>query len=149
MTKTPRALVGALTISLLVAACGGSAGDTTTTTSPTTTVPAAGDVIAEFRTPDGETYRVLLTGEAAAQARAAFAASEYPGIPNGYIERGDGGVNLGHDWHIRDVEFAEMTIEICDGTVSYIDDLGYDEFVSQHGDQFCPWGAELVDLVEA
>ncbi|HUG75537.1 MAG TPA: hypothetical protein VMM81_07705 [Acidimicrobiia bacterium] len=148
MTKTLRALVGALTISLLVAACGGSAGDTTTTTSPTTTVPTSGDVIAEFRTPDGETYRVLLTGVAAAQARAAFAAGENPGIPNGYIERGDGEVNLGHDWHIRDVEFADMTIEVCDGTVSYIDDLGYDEFVNQHGNQFCPWGAELVDLVE-
>jgi len=143
-----RALVGALTISLLVAACGGSAGDSTTTTSPTTTAPASGDVIAEFRTSDGETYRVLLTGDAAAQARAALAVGENPGIPNGYIERGDGEVNLGHDWHIRDVEFADMTIELCDGTVSYIDDLGYDEFVSQHGDQFCPWGAELVDLIE-
>jgi hypothetical protein len=148
MIKTLRALVGALTISLLIAACGGSTDDTTTTTSPTTTVPASGDVIAEFRTSDGETYRVLLTGDAAVQASAAFAAGENPGIPNGYIERGDGEVNLGHDWHIRDVEFADMTIELCDGTVSYVDDLGYDEFVNQHGNQFCPWAAELVDLLE-
>jgi hypothetical protein len=148
MTKTLRALVGALTISMVVSACGGSADDTTTITSPTTTAPGASDVIAEFRTSDGETYRVLLTGDAAAQARAAFAAGENPGIPNGYIERGNAGVNLGHEWHIRDVEFADMTIEVCDGAVSYIDELGYDEFVSQHGDQFCPWSAELVDLVE-
>jgi hypothetical protein len=147
MNKTSRALIGALTISLLIAACGGSAGDTTTT-SPTTTPPTVGDVIAEFRTSDGETYRILLTGDAAAQARAAFSAGENPGIPNGYIERGNAGVNLGHEWHIRDVEFADMTIEVCDGTVSYIDDLGYDEFVNQHGNQFCPWSAELVDLIE-
>lgn len=148
MTKTLGALIGALTLTVAVAACGDSAGDTTTTTAPDTTVPADGSVIGEFRTPDGETYRTLLTGEAAAQARAAFAAGEYVGIPNGYIRPGDGGVNVGHEWHIVDVEFADMTIEICDGTVSYIDDIGYDEFVEQHGDQFCPWGAELVDLIE-
>lgn len=143
MNTTFRAVLGALTLSLLVSACGGSAGDTTTTT-----VPTSGDVVAEFRTSDGETYRVLLSGDAATQARAAFAAGENPGIPNGYIEPGDGGVNTGHDWHIRDVEFADMTIELCDGTVSYIDDLGYDEFVNQHGNQFCPWSAELVNLIE-
>jgi hypothetical protein len=146
MHKILGALVCALTLTVAVTACGDSAGDTTTTTTPT--IPANGSVIAEFRTPDGETYRTLLTGEAAAQARAGFAADEYVGIPNGYIRPGDGDVNTGHDWHIVDVEFADMTIEVCDGTVSYIDDLGYDEFVDQHGDQFCPWGAELVDLIE-
>jgi hypothetical protein len=151
MNTTFRAVTGALITMLAVVACGDTAGDTTTTTpttGPTTTVPSDGSVIAEFRTSDGQTYRILLTGEAAAQARAAFAAGEYAGIPNGLIHPGDGGVNIGHDWHVTDVEFADMTIEVCDGTVSYIDDLGYDEFVSQHGDRFCPWSAELVDLIE-
>lgn len=133
------ALVGALLLTVSVAACGD---DDSTTTLPN------GSVIAEFRTSDGETYRVLLTGDAAAQARAAFSTGDHPGIPNGLIRPGDGGVNLGHEWHVVDVEFADMTIEVCDGTVSYVDDLGYDEFVSQHGNQFCPWSADLVDLIE-
>ena len=143
MTRTIGALIGALTLTIAVTACGDSAGDTTTTT-----VPTSGDVIAEFRTPEGGTYRTLLTGDAAAHARAAFAAGDYAGIPNGFIHPGDGGINVGHEWHITDVEFADMTIEVCDGTVTYIDDLGYDEFVNPHGDRFCPWSAELVDLIE-
>jgi hypothetical protein len=49
---------------------------------------------------------------------------------------------------VTDVEFADMAIEVCDGTVSYVDDLGYEGFVAQHGDRFCPWAAELVDLIE-
>jgi len=134
-------------IALLAAvavACGDDdAGDTTSTT----TLPD-GAIVAEFRTPDGETYRILLSGDAAVTARAAFAAGTNPGIPNGRILPGDGGVNIGHEWHVVEVEFADFAIEVCDGTVSYIDDLGYDEFVSQHGDRFCPWSAELVDLIE-
>ncbi|WKZ82133.1 MAG: hypothetical protein QY307_08575 [Acidimicrobiia bacterium] len=158
MTR-PRAgvIIGAIILSLSIAACGGDAADTTTTAPPATTLPPVstvptttlpdGSVIAVFETPDGETYRVLLTGTAAEQARQAFAAGERPGIPNGVIQPGDGGVNTGHDWHVIEVEFADFTIEVCDGTVSYVDDLGYEEFVSQHGDRFCPWAAELVDLI--
>lgn len=41
-----------------------------------------------------------------------------------------------------------MAIEVCDGTASSIDDLGYEEFVNQHGDRFCPWTVELVQLIE-
>jgi hypothetical protein len=139
-------------ISLLVVvavACGDddAGGSTTTPTTPTTTLPD-GAVIAEFRTPDGETYRILLSGDAAVTARAAFASGTSPGIPNGRIVAGDGGVNIGHEWHIVEVEFADFAIEVCDGTVSYIDDLGLDEYMNQHGDRYCPWSAELVDLID-
>ena len=131
-------------LAMVIAACGDANGGTTPTTEP----PANDSVIAEFQTPDGESYRALLTGEAAAHARAAHAAGEHPGIPNGVIQPGDGGINTGHDWHVVNVEFAEVTIEVCDGTVSYMDSLGYEEFVDQHGDRFCPWSAELVDIIE-
>jgi len=50
---------------------------------------------------------------------------------------------------VTEVEFADMAIEVGDGTVSYIDDLGYEGFVAQHGDRCCPWSAELVDLIES
>ncbi len=129
---------------LALTACGDDDADTTTTT----TLPS-GSVIAEFRTPDGATYRALLTGDAAEHARSAFASGEPAGIPNGLILPGDGGVNLGHEWHIEDIEFADFTIEVCDGTVSYLDEVGYDAWVASQGDRYCPWGAELIDLIEA
>jgi hypothetical protein len=103
-------------------------------------------VIAEFRTSDGVSYWILLSGESAEHVRQAFAAGESPGIPNGRINPGDGGVNTGHNWHITDVEFADFAIEVCDGTAGYIDEIGYEDFVNQHGQSFCPWNAELVGL---
>ena len=136
-----------ITAAVLLAACGGRTGEGTTTTGPAVTIPE-GAVIAEFETPDGERYRALLDGDAADNARLLFAGGEAPRIPNGLIHPGDGGVNLGHEWHVTDVEFADMAIEVCDGTVSYVDDLGYEGFVAQHGDRFCPWAAELVGLIE-
>ncbi len=90
-----------------------------------------------------------MTGAAAVRAIESHALGESPGIPVGRIQPGDGGINLGHDWHIIKVEFADMAMEVCDGNAGYIDDLGYDEFVSQHGEYFCPWGAELVNLTES
>ena len=129
----------ATTCAMLLAACGDSTAATTTTTLP------EGAVIAEFSTPDGN-FKVLLTGIAADQARAAFAEGNQPGIPNGRILAGDGGVNIGHDWHLLDVEFADLAIEVCDGTAAYIDEIGYDTWVAGSGGRYCPWGAQLVGL---
>ncbi|HEX5630023.1 MAG TPA: hypothetical protein VFY15_00040 [Acidimicrobiia bacterium] len=125
----------------LVAACGDDDAGTTTTTLP------EGAVIAEFSTPDGN-FKVLLTGTAAEQARTAFANGTQPGIPNGRILRGDGGVNTGHDWHLVEVEFADLAIEVCDGTANYIDTVGYDEWIANAGDRYCPWGAQLIAVTE-
>ena len=91
-------------LAVVAVACGDDDAGTTTT------LPR-GSVTAEFETPDGEAYRVLLTGDAAETARQAYAAGENPGIPNGLILPGDGGINVGHDWHVEDVEFADMAIE--------------------------------------
>ena len=93
-------------LAIVAVGCGDDAAGEGTTT---TTLPD-GSVIAEFRTPDGASYRILLTGDAAATARAAFAAGTNPGIPNGRILPGDGGVNTGHEWHIVEVEFADFAI---------------------------------------
>lgn len=148
MTKNIGMITCALLTTVVACADAGSGSTTTVTTPPaSTTAPTADSVIAEFRTSDGVTYRVLLAGEAAMHIRQ-FQPGDEPGIPNGRINPGDGGVNTGHEWHITEVEFADLAIEVCDGTVSYIDDLGYQEFVSQHGDRFCPWTVELVQLIE-
>lgn len=127
-----------LSAAVFAAACGGAAGVTTST------VPE-GAVVASFSTPDGS-FRVLLTGAAAEEARVAFASGQQPGIPNGKIMGGDGGINLGHDWHLEEVEFADMATEVCDGTAAYVDSVGYEGWVASQGDRYCPWGAELIGL---
>ena len=149
MINTARALAGVLLV-VATAACSADVAPSTTVPSTTTTTTPAqtGSVIAEFRTPDGVTYKILLEGEAAEHARQAFANGDHAGIPNGKINPGDGGVNTGHEWHITEVEWADMAIEVCDGNAGYIDDLGYEEFVNQHGERFCPWNAELIELIE-
>jgi len=140
-TVTMRRLLAlALIAGFALTACGGDdAGDTTTTTL------SDGGVVAEFATADG-TFKVLLTGAAADAARTAFATGTQPGIPNGRILPGDGGVNTGHDWHLEEVEFAEMAIEVCDGTAAYVDSVGYNAWVASQGDRYCPWSAELIGV---
>lgn len=104
-------------------------------------------VVVTFRVAGAEEYRILLTDPAditiAEQLRAG---EEAPRIPNGVIVRdGDGGVNTGYSWHIdpASVEFAEVTIEVCDGLPSYVEEG------SLTGDRFCPWSAEVIDIQPA
>jgi hypothetical protein len=99
---------------------------------------------------DGETYvtRIDDPGDIA-RIEAALEGDGRAGIPNEKLEPGDGGFNLGHDWHVVDVELADMAMEICDGTVSYLDGLGYEAFVQEHGDRFCPWDARVPAVAPA
>ncbi|MDX1691156.1 MAG: hypothetical protein R3290_09070 [Acidimicrobiia bacterium] len=140
-----RLMAAGAAVLILVTACGDDATSTTTTTEPSTTTTTQPERnLVTFETADGERYVVELSDADAQRAREALAADGHAGIPNGLIQPGDGGINTGHDWHVIDVELADMTMELCDGTVSYIDDLGYDAFVAEHGDRFCPWGAKVV-----
>lgn len=102
--------------------------------------PMPAPIIATFDTPEGS-FRVLIDDPGAINRLAGAEVGTHVGIPNGRLVRGDGGVNTGHDWHLVEVEIVDMAMEVCDGTAAYIDRLGYDEFVAQHGDRFCPWGA--------
>lgn len=105
---------------------------------------AEGPLVATFRVSDREEYRILLTEPEDIELARAWQAGEFERlIPNGRIVMGDdGGVNTGYGWHIDpdDVELAEITVEVCDGLPSYIED----GILS--GDRFCPWNAELVSL---
>ena len=104
-------------------------------------------VVVTFRVADAEEYRILLTDpEDIAVAERLLAGEEAPRIPNGVIVRGgNGGVNTGYSWHIDpdSVEFAEMTIELCDGLPSYV------ENGSLSGERFCPWSAEVISIEPA
>jgi hypothetical protein len=117
-------------------------GIATPTASPSSSPSAkpSGSIIATFQVAD-EQYRVLIVDpDEIAIARKLLAGKQAPQIPNGRIARGDGGVNQPWSWHIdpRDFEFADMTIELCDGLPSYVEDG------TLTGDRFCPWSAKVV-----
>lgn len=105
----------------------------------------SGSVIVTFAVVDEE-FRILLTDpDDIAIARQLWAGEEAPSIPNGEIVRGETGVNTGWSWHIEpsSVEFADMTIEVCDGLPSHIEDG------TLTTERYCPWGAEVVDISPA
>lgn len=110
---------------------------------------AGAGVVVTFRVADAEEYRILLTDPediAIAERLLAGDPAETRRIPSGRIVRGgDGGVNTGYSWHIdpATVEFAEITIELCEGRPSYVEDG------TLSGDQFCPWSAEVIDIQPA
>lgn len=67
-------------------------------------------------------------------------AGKRTGFPIGPLRAGDGGYNSPWTWHFDEdkVEVAEVAIEVCDGTPS---------FVETHLSSFptyCPWSARIV-----
>ena len=131
MTRFQFAVLSALLLSALTAAsCSG------TVTSPS---PSA---IVTF-TVANETFRVQLT-DAASIAAARAAQNGGPNtIPNGRIFAGTQ-VNAGWSWHLENVEFAAVTIELCDGRPSDVERAG----VGYANGQYCPWGAKVMSIVE-
>lgn len=155
MSRIPLPTVaGVALVSLALAACTAQAPASPSPTPPATpaptpvaspSAPPSGAVVVTFRVVDEE-YRILLTDPADIDnARRLLAGEEAPAIPNGLIVRGDAGVNTGYSWHIdpASVEFADMTIELCDGVPSFVEDG------TLEGDRFCPWAAEVVDISAA
>lgn len=100
-------------------------------------------VVVTFETADGSTFRTVFEQPAdIAAVEAALAGDGYADIPIGTLAYGPGGVNAPHAWHMQDTTLAEITIELCDGTASMVDeDLVY--WVDTVG-QFCPWSATVV-----
>lgn len=90
-----------------------------------------------------EEYRILLTDPADIDiALRLLDGEEAPRIPNGLIVRGETGVNVGWSWSIDpdSIEFADVTMELCDGLPSHVEDG------TLTGDRYCPWGAELIAI---
>jgi hypothetical protein len=103
----------------------------------------SGPVIVTFASADGSTFRAVLEQPAdIAAVQEALAGDGYAGIPNGALAYGDGGVNAPHNWHMVDTTLADMTIEVCDGTATMVDeDTAY--WVETVG-RFCPWSATVI-----
>jgi hypothetical protein len=118
---------------------------------PTESAPPAelkGGILATFEVA-GEQFRVWVTNPQTVQQILDLAAgTSSASIPNGRILRGPGSAdyNLPWSWHLdpEEIEMAEMTIEACDGTPSYVEEH-LAEFVDTIG-RYCPWSARLVEV---
>lgn len=89
----------------------------------------------------GETFRVQLVGERQIEAARAAQGGGSARIPNGRIVLGVG-VNSGWSWHLEDVEFVQVAIEVCDGRPSDVERQGM-----QFGaGRFCPWSARVLAI---
>jgi len=98
--------------------------------------------VATFRVVDEEFRIELVTPELVAHAEALLRGEDVAAIPNGLVVRDDPSVNAPWSWHIDpdDVEFADMTTEVCDGLPSFVEDG------TVTSDRYCPWSAEIVSL---
>ena len=91
----------------------------------------------------GETYKIeLATPELVAHARQLLAGEKVASIPLGTVVRDGGGVNAPWSWHIdpATLQFADNTIEVCDGLPSYVEDH------TVTSPDYCPWSAKVIAI---
>jgi hypothetical protein len=106
--------------------------------------PTPVDVVVTVRVADAEEYRIRLTDpDDISIAQKLLAGEAAPRIPNGRVVRGQPDVNVGYSWHIDPdaVEFADTTIEVCDGRPSDV------ETGVLTSDRYCPWSAQVVAIM--
>jgi hypothetical protein len=161
MTRSPRLtfLVTTALAASIVAACGAGAASPSPTPKPPPTAaptptlaptpgvtpapsaPADGPVVVTFRAANGKTWKQRLTQpDDIAIAWKHLAGEEAPTIPNGRIVRTGPDVNVGWSWHLdpNDFEWADMTVEVCDGLPDYVEDG------TLTSDRYCSWEAKVV-----
>jgi hypothetical protein len=100
--------------------------------------------VAVFEVAGSETYKIeLATPELVQHAEDLLAGKPGAAIPLGTVVRDDAGVNAPWSWHIdpASLEFADMTIEVCDGLPSYVEDR------TVTSEQYCPWSAKVIDII--
>lgn len=126
--------IGFAAVVAIAAACAGACDDTPTTPSSS--------AIVTFRV-GTEQFRVRLTSQEQIAAARAAQSGGPARIPNGRIAPGRD-VNNPWSWHLVDVEFAEVTMELCDGRPSDVEREG----TAYGGGRYCPWGATVVTIEE-
>jgi hypothetical protein len=92
----------------------------------------------------GEEFRVEVTDPEEVARFKARLVSGLRGPISGELLPGDGGFNHPWAWHLdpTTVHVADLSIELCDGRPSFIeDDIAY--WFDSVG-RFCPWGAKVV-----
>ena len=95
-----------------------------------------------------EQFRVRIDNALlATKARRMMSRQEDQQIINGELARGDGGFNTGYDWHMKPntIQFADVTIEVCDGRPSDIQ--GDIDYWVDTVKRYCPWGGRFISEV--
>ena len=104
----------------------------------------SGPTVATFEVAGQGTYKIeLATPELIQHAKDLMAGTTEEGrIPVGTIVRDDPGVNAPWSWHIdpATLEFADQTIEVCDGLPEFVEDG------TLTSDVYCPWLAEVIAI---
>jgi hypothetical protein len=101
-------------------------------------------VYATFRVV-GDVFRASITNPTGIdQALALWRGQSQAKIPTGQLECANGTYNCGWTWRMTpaSITFAEITIEVCDATPSYVQG----NCASFPNGQYCPWSAELIEL---
>jgi len=153
MAPVAAKLLVAAAVALAAGGCGPASGASPSpattpaaTPAPSAAAPTSGPVFVTFRVADTETFRVeLVEPDDIAIAYALLAGEAAPAIPNGRLVRGPNDVNVGHPWTLdpADIEFADITTEVCDGLPSMVDDPSFTS------DRYCPWAAAVVAVEPA
>jgi hypothetical protein len=131
-TRRSKAVLGSVALAaVMAAACGDDE----------PTVPSSGAIVTLAVA--GETFYVALTTPAQVTAARAAQAGGPARIPIGRIVSGRQ-VNAGWTWHLEDVAFVEVAIELCDGRPSDVEREG----AAFGGGQFCPWAATVLRIDE-
>jgi len=114
-------------------------GVATTSCNDSPTAPSA-PAVATFQV-GNESFRVLLKTEAQVQGAEAAQGGGQARIPVGRIVTGTD-VNTGWTWHLENVTFAQVTIELCDGIPSDVEKAG----TAFGNGQYCPWSARVTSI---
>jgi len=91
----------------------------------------------------GEQFRVQLNSKDQVDAARRAQQGGTARIPSGRIILGTG-ENAGWSWHLEDLAFVEVAIELCDGRPSDVERGG----AQFGGGRFCPWTASIVSIRE-
>jgi len=94
-----------------------------------------------------QTFNIRLTDPQLIQQAQGLIGQAQQRIVTGRLAPGDGGFNQPWSWYLlpETVQFADVTIELCDGCPRMVeDDLGY--WIDTVG-QFCPWSSRIVARV--
>ena len=106
----------------------------------------SGGILVTFQVVN-ESYRVFITNpDTIAQVFAVERGESSATIPSGKLLSGAVPYNQPWSWHIdsEDIQMAEFTIELCDGTPSLVGaDLNYWIDTVQ---RFCPWSAQISKI---
>ena len=95
----------------------------------------------------GESYSIFITNEETVEQVFALQRGETDAtIPSGRLIRGAVSYNMPWSWHIdsEDIQMAEVTIELCDGTPSQVE-ANLDYWVNTV-QRFCPWSAKIAKV---